>query len=410
MKHPQKLGQMIFAAVFFCSVIGYGALNLWYAKEPLAENVQEAWDNIREEPAAETVVSAVADLDTAVTENTLFRYPLLECYGGMQLALGKHEENAFDVVKDKDGYLHGGNFWTGFGDDTKELAVRVRRLADAMEERGTKVGFVLPPMKVVRQQAAYTGIPYNDFTEQADSLLRWLRYYSVPYLDLRESLKDDNLSYEETYYKTDHHWSPLAAFAGFRDTVEWMNFQWNAGLDPAGDFRDLSQYETKNFPGLMLGSQGRDAGVVYSGGTEDYQVYYPKSGGDFTWIHGEPDHLESEEGAFVPTLLQLETKRGLYELAASNLYLNSVQEYDSIENHSLEDGASVLLLRDSYASPLAAFLSQCCGQLDMLWAQKYSGDEMMDYLEAHDYDYILVMLYPENLTYENFPFYESEGL
>ena len=239
-KHPQKLGQMIFAAVFFCSVIGYGALNLWYAKEPLAENVQEAWDNIREEPAAETVVSAVADLDTAVTENTLFRYPLLECYGGMQLALGKHEENAFDVVKDKDGYLHGGNFWTGFGDDTKELAVRVRRLADAMEERGTKVGFVLPPMKVVRQQAAYTGIPYNDFTEQADSLLRWLRYYSVPYLDLRESLKDDNLSYEETYYKTDHHWSPLAAFAGFRDTVEWMNFQWNAGLDPAGDFRDLS--------------------------------------------------------------------------------------------------------------------------------------------------------------------------
>ena len=64
-KHPQKLGQMIFAAVFFCSVIGYGALNLWYAKEPLAENVQEAWDNIREEPAAETVVNAVADLDTA---------------------------------------------------------------------------------------------------------------------------------------------------------------------------------------------------------------------------------------------------------------------------------------------------------------------------------------------------------
>ena len=64
-------------------------------KEPLAENVQEAWDNIREEPAAETVVNAVADLDTAVTENTLFRYPLLECYGGMQLALGKHEEKCF---------------------------------------------------------------------------------------------------------------------------------------------------------------------------------------------------------------------------------------------------------------------------------------------------------------------------
>ena len=309
MKHPQKLGQMIFAAVFFCSVIGYGALNLWYAKEPLAENVQEAWDNIREEPAAETVVSAVADLDTAVTENTLFRYPLLECYGGMQLALGKHEENAFDVVKDKDGYLHGGNFWTGFGDDTKELAVRVRRLADAMEERGTKVGFVLPPMKVVQQQAAYTGIPYNDFTEQADSLLRWLRYYSVPYLDLRESLKDDNLSYEETYYKTDHHWSPLAAFAAFADTVEWI-ISMERGWITAGDFRDLSQYETKNFPGLMLGSQNRDAGVVYSGGTEDYQVYYPKSGGDFTWITASRI-ISKVRRAFCSHSIAAETKRPL---------------------------------------------------------------------------------------------------
>ena len=44
------------------------------------------------------------------------------------------------------------------------MAVRVRRLADAMEARGTKVGFVLPPMKVVRPQAAM-GI-HNDFTER----------------------------------------------------------------------------------------------------------------------------------------------------------------------------------------------------------------------------------------------------
>ena len=108
-------------------------------------------------------------------------------------------------------------------------------------------------------------------------------------------------------------------------------------------------------------------GVVYSGGTEDYQVYYPKSGGDFTWLHGKLDHLERKEGAFVPALLELETKKGLYELAASNLYLNSVQEYDSIENHSLEDGASVLLLRIPtlrlwrrfYLNAAASWI--CCG-------------------------------------------------
>ena len=34
---------------------------------------------------------------------------------------------------------------------------------------------------------------------------------------------------------------------------------------------------------------------------------------------------------------------------------------------------------------------------------------MMDYLESHDYDYILVMLYPENITYENFPFMKARA-
>ena len=48
-------------------------------------------------------------------------------------------------MKGKDGMLYGANFWNGFGDDQKELAVRTRRLQDELSARGTKMGVVIFP-------------------------------------------------------------------------------------------------------------------------------------------------------------------------------------------------------------------------------------------------------------------------
>lgn len=55
-----------------------------------------------------------------------------------------------------------------------------------------------------------------------------------------------------------------------------MEQSFGVSLDPDGKLKDLAQYEQVTLPGYMLGSQGRETGLIYAGGTEDYTVIYPK--------------------------------------------------------------------------------------------------------------------------------------
>lgn len=391
----------LFTLVFLLFLLGYSISNFIMNRETVLEAVHEF--DIHE-PA-----ESVAALDSGMTEEVLGQYQFVELYGQIQKLLGKKEVNGFDVVKDKNGYLHNGNFWVGFWDDTKELGIRARRMKDAVEAQGSRFGFVIMPMKTPKEGSEYWGIPYNDYNGQAESLKNWLDYYSVEYLDLGEVIKQSGLSYEETFFKTDHHWTPRAAFYGFCQVVEWMNRSWDAGLDPEGRHRDIAEYEIKVLEGLMLGSQGRDTGYVYAEGMEDYEVLIPKEKGDYLWQFGNrKEELDEKRGVFEETMLDLHVKGNIYDALATRTYLNDINEFDHLENLDSPEGKKLLLLRDSYTSPLASFLIQTCGEIDLMWTQRYESGEIETYLEENQYDYVLLMLYPENLSEINFPFYESE--
>ena len=167
MDRAQRFGKTIFAVFAAVSLLGYSAGNFYYAGEAVLEEAEKIH--------LENADDDIAAVNNAAVENMLWRFPLIECYGSIQLAQSKREINSFDLVKDRAGYLHSGNFWVGFHDESKELAVRVRRLYDMLKTRGTQVCFIMSPMKVAEEEVQYAGIPYNDFTGQADEMLRWLR-------------------------------------------------------------------------------------------------------------------------------------------------------------------------------------------------------------------------------------------
>ena len=431
MELAQRFGRTIFAFLAVICLLGYSAGNFFYAGEAVLEKVAE----IRPESADEDI----AAINNAVVENMLWRYPLIECYGSIQLVGNKHEINSFDVVKDRAGYLHSGNFWVGFHDESRELAVRVRRLYDMLEARGTQVCFVMSPMKVAKEEVQYAGIPYNDFTGQADEMLRWLRYYGVPYLDLRQSLAERGLSYEEMFFRTDHHWTPETAFAGFCDIVKWLNETFGTNLDPEGYYCNSENYEVRTYRNTMLGSQGRKTGVCYAEGMEDFTVLFPVDEGDFNWIRGDLTDLEDlnaldlldtledadsvshqaglkemkgTDGLFTETLLKLPPERlegeKIYRGIAEEAYMEGVAEYDFVRNNNMENGSSILFLRDSYASPVLSFFAQCVPLVEAVWPNQYDSETMEAVLLRRDYDYVIIMLYPENLSYDFFPFCESE--
>lgn len=411
-KHKKLSDKKLFAVLFVVFLYGFSICN-WYLHGTEVTEKTEA--EIKKIQTGETnAKEAVLALEGTVNEELFLRYPLIEIYGFLQKAMGKQEDNGFDKVRDKNGFLHNGNFWNGHGDDQKELALRVCRLAESLKSSGTKTGAVLWPMKLAEPDARYYGIPYNDYTKLSDSMAAWLRYYGMPLLDLRHLMEETGMSQEEFFYKTDHHWTPPAAFEGYLRVLDWMQEEFGEVLDLTGELHKRESYHWKTYENVMLGSQGQDTGLLYAGGLEDQTVVYPKEEGSYTLKAGTLEEYETKEGSFQEALLKtdlyIKNYKELYQQKATGAYLGSgIQEYASIENHDADLDKSVLLLRDSFAQPVGAFLAQSFRKVDMLWTLEITEEELSEFLSENHYDYVLIAVYPENLTSDAFPFGKEES-
>ena len=393
--------------LFLICLFLFSGFNFYYHGPELMKEIREnreEWENPKQ---------AISGIEEEMSEELFLRYPLIEGYGALQILMGKNEENAFSALKGKDGMLYGANFWNGFGDDQKELAVRTRRLHDQLEAQGTKMGVVIFPMKIPEESEGYYGMPYNDYSELAEDFASWIRYYKVPLLDLHKLQGMNGLTHQEIFFRTDHHWTPRAAFEGYRNILQWMEQSFGVSLDPDHSLGDLEEYEQLTLPRYMLGSQGRETGRIFAGGMEDYTVIYPKKPGKYSLKRGNIDDYYTYQGSFKEALLDPEENSpgfdAVYNGKAERIYLhNGVDQYVSIRNLETDSGPKILLLRDSYATPIGAFLAQSFTQVDMLWTLQVDEEGLSQLLEENHYDYVLLALYPENLSKRSFPFGTEE--
>ena len=102
-KRRKWSGERIFGVLFIVFLFGFSACNWYVYRGKVAKEIQEEAEQVwRQE---EDIEGAVAELEEIVNEELFLRYPMVEAYGLFQMAMGKKEENGFDYVKDKSGFL-----------------------------------------------------------------------------------------------------------------------------------------------------------------------------------------------------------------------------------------------------------------------------------------------------------------
>lgn len=398
----------VFSGLFIGACFTYGFLSMgntfgdikYYLEKGVSDygNIEENIDKIEKE----------------INEKTPYRYNIIEGYGYINKLLGKKEVNGLEYVIDKEGYVTSGNLWSDIHTiDSEPLAVRVRKLSDSMEKRGTKTIVIGFPEKYEGSESKYyTGIPYNHHKYVMDEYLSYIRKYRVPYIDFREELMNCGLEYEDKFFKTDHHWTPRAAFEGFKILIDNLNEEHGMNLDPDNYYRNLDNYNIINYENKMLGSAGRSVGISYSG-LEDFELIYPKDNNNYKLIQKNGSETQSFEGAYEESLLTFSPIENIendwneiYTNSLYDIYLHGVKSESKIINKSNKDGLKVLFLRDSFADPLAAFMAPLCSSIDMLWTERYSGN-IDDYIKNGDYDLVLVSFFPDDLKDSFFKFYEN---
>lgn len=379
--------------IFILMLFGFAIINFVHTWPYLKEMDAPKLDSL------EGIQNYIVNTESVVDENVLGRYNFVEAFGVWNLILDKKEVDGFSHIKDEKGYLHYSNFWNDQNDDVDGLIAKVLELKEQVEKNGTEIVVVMPPVKDDINDVSYeTGMPYSDKNWVADEYLEKLEAAGINTIDFRETIKDAGLTYEESFYVTDHHWTTKAVFVCFQEFVEKMEEWYDIELDPDGLYTDINNYNILLYEDSNLGSHGRDTGIVYAGGLDDFTLMYPKYTTNFTYKWSMLDSESVLNGRFEETVVSTYniTNSNIYGQDKYSAYMNGIATCDKITNNNNPDGASVLFLRDSCTSPFGAFAAQVFGQTDLIWTLKLNND-INSYVNIEDYDYIVISLYPDSL-------------
>ncbi len=404
MKNIEKI---IFTAIFIVGLGIYAVLSITNSIDALSDYAVNL-----EISDAEDISEAIDELDTTIKENVAFRYGVVETYGAVNKLLGKNEINGFEYVRDKNGFLSIGNFWNVVYDiDEKELAVNLEQFYERLQKDDIDMVFVSFPQKVSDEWTdGYSGIPYDDYSYEMNQFMIQVRKYRIPNVELSSVMENSGLDYDELYFKTDHHWTSKAAFLGFSALLDKLE-EIDIVLDPTGYYRDLDNYEIIHYENMMLGSSGRSTGLIYAGGTEDFDLIYINDDTEYEYAYYGDMLLK---GTASDTIVDfnipndiLSVPDSIYTRSMYDMYMRGIRKNMYITNKTNSDGPRVLIIADSYASPFGVWLAPMCSEVDFLWANHNSGEEIEAAIEENDYDLVIVGFYPNDMN-EDFIHFETE--
>ena len=402
------LRKRIFAVVFLVTIFCFSILNFVHSYEPLKEKLIEIV-NAKEEFSVKRVV----ELETTITDNLYGRMNYIEAYGYIQKLLDKREFNNFNSIKDEYGYLQYASFYRE--EDTRlfEYSMRIKRLQDYVKTSDTKVLFVVPPGKYDKNETKLRiGMPINDPNWIVDEMMFYLNRLGVETLDLRQSIPNEELSYEEAFFKTDHHWTIPAAFYATCEVVDKINDSFGENLDPQGYYTDIKNYDIVTYRSGMLGSMGRKTGANFCG-IEDFTALWPRFEGDYTRESmTQGGQSNKKQGSFIEVLMEssvLTDKTDIYSDSQYSLYLNGLRIYEKIMNEENPEGNKIFMIRDSYFSPVISFLMPMCRQIDAIWSLEDTRElDIESYVKENEFDYIIIEVYPYNINSSAFNFFKED--
>jgi len=397
----------IFAVVFLVVIPTFSVLNFINSIEELRDILEPVkWSDY------EAVLNVPDALDNAMTENLYKRMHFIEGYAYVQTLLDKRELNNFSYIKDEEGFLHYSSFFREEEDDFFEYALRMKRLQDYVSKNGTRVLFVVAPGKYIEGSTELrTGMPINDPNGIVDETLFYMNRLGIETLDLRDVLPNEDLSYEETFFRTDHHWTIPAAFYATKTLVETLKKRFGDDLDPTGFYTDINNYTSVIYRKGMLGSMGRRTGANFCG-LEDFEALWPNFKGNYYRESlREKGYTVKLRGDFSETVMDVDIltdNKDIYSDSQYSVYLNGLSPYDHLENLNRKEGSKIFMIRDSYFSPVMSFLIPMCKSIDAMWSLEDMGElDIERYVKENSFDYIIMEIYPYNISEQAFNFFKK---
>ena len=350
---------MVLTVVVF-GIIGLGLMNVNYVYW-LKEATASALVDAKNEGIFEAISKFTDEVENISTEQLAYHDFCVNLNSAFMRFTNKRvvEKDDVTVVKMDNGML-AEEVSKIPEEDIQIFADAVKRLQD---DTGVPVMYVMAPEK--GYNGGFPSNTDNYIGENCDIFLTELENRSVNYLDLRASMVEDEMTVEESFYATDHHWKPEVGLWAANEICEKLGADYGFEYDVT--LLDIKNYQVNTYEKCFLGSEGRKTGIYYTKyGLEDFDVLYPKFSTDLM-VTNEVEDTEVS-GSFKDTVLNLKhlSYTTPYQSWLYSTYSDGDNAVQVIENKLNEDGKTVLVVRDSFAGVVTPFLALECKSLHVL--------------------------------------------
>ena len=343
---------------------------------------------VQAEPPFERLQDFLSTADAAANSALDKGHLFIELYGGVQAlsdrTVVEDVDPQYSVVKLTDGTV---TFINAEPKDVTGHGRAVVRLAQALEEREVPLLYVQAPQKLQENDDRLpTGV--TDYgNDYADQILGVLAENDVATLDLRETLAATGRDWSSFFFRTDHHWTPEAAFTAHQTLAQVLESDY--GFTIPEENTDSAAFTRTNLSDFFLGSQGKRVGSLYAG-TDDIEIWKPSFDTDFTY--SIPIYDMERTGPFEESLLFPERieEKDFFNGNPYTLYAGGDYPMARIYNELSPDRPRIMLLRDSYACVLTPFLALDCGELITV-DLRYFHDDLLTYVDWLEPDLVIVM-------------------
>ncbi len=226
-----------------------------------------------------------------------------------------------------------------FNQETADkYSATVSRAADMLSGKAHVYSMIVPTSMAITLPESYSGSTNSSDQKKAIDYMYSVMSPNVYTVDAYTPLINHKDEY--IYFRTDHHWTALGAYYAYR---ELMSVRGTA----AAELSAFTEYRFDGFLGSFYAESGQNAKL---GGNPDYVMAY-----------------EPKQQQFIHTFLEGGGQTDYHivsngdDLSEANKYLTFVcgdHPYGIINNPTITDGSSCLVIKESFGNAMVAYLTQ----------------------------------------------------
>lgn len=331
-------------------------------------------------------------LDTKLDQPTLQNQSFyINLNGGMSKILGQQYVN--ERVKLTNGHLSTLTKKTNNIDCSKLVDLYL-----AQKNNGKLFLFVLAPTQISK----YNSQLPNGYTaygnENADRFIAELQKNAVPILDLRDKLYEQNISHDDIFFVTDHHWNLRGGFWAYNEIMKYLVAEkYIESVDMK--YTDINNYEILRYDKVELGSSGKRTGQYFAG-MDDVEILIPKFDTNLSLEITSKQIFNSgrfEEVAYKKDFLD---DINYFNSSKYTVYGYGNNDYAVWRNENAEIDLKIMMIGDSFGNIPFSFLPLYFSKCDELDMRSYTED-FRTYYEEYNPDIIIVLINPSEINGEN---------